>query len=414
MLLADFMSFFKTKDNNKSNNESIDINDNIYKRLNNEGIHINKLDIKEFKEVVEKSYKDLVYKYKDLIQKYHKDFEVPTLRFDLEGSSKINMGVANDPDTNFKILAFYERNTKSVIIEPGLFYQYFSHQKRIDSIDDKIAHEIAHSIIEQLGFSNIANYKGEDIASRIVKDELLANLFAAEVGVKKRGLPISNKAVANELIKNNSDLSKLLKMKDDQEKYLDNLEKYSNRVQEKVKSLSDYIEDEIKSMKENGLQIDYAEINSNYLKDIQEISREYLGQITKNYAVTAYGAPTVGTVKALLNEKMSVDEIITNISKDISSVSEINEYLEGGIGAVTLEFISPKEPDFLKQIIEEVITKESLNEKKDNYDVVFQQISDKIESEFEGIYEYTLDIISSKKKLLSNLPDIIKDLNTDK
>jgi hypothetical protein len=233
------------------------------------------------------------------------------------------------------------------------------------------------------------------------------------VGVKKRGLPISNKAVANELIKNNSDLSKLLKMKDDQEKYLDNLEKYSNRVQEKVKSLSDYIEDEIKSMKENGLQIDYAEINSNYLKDIQEISREYLGQITKNYAVTAYGAPTVGTVKALLNEKMSVDEIITNISKDISSVSEINEYLEGGIGAVTLEFISPKEPDFLKQIIE-VITKESLNEKKDNYDVVFQQISDKIESEFEGIYEYTLDIISSKKKLLSNLPDIIKDLNTDK
>ncbi len=410
---------FRIKDleNNKSSVKSLNRQDNsskdnsiIEKDLGKEPkAYFKESDIEEFKYIVETAYNDSIEGYSKLAQKYNKEFKAPSLYFDLKDSYKTAFGLIDDSKLSSKVLGAYDTGLNRVVIKPGLLYKYIKNKEKPDAVEHTVAHEVAHSIVFQLGLTKSSNYEGKKGVQEKVKNELLANLFAAELRVKKKGMPLSNEAIAKQLIEDNSDLLYLSNDIDATKIYLNDFKKYSKDVQKLIKHFSDVVYKLIKQSNKDGKAVDYDALNDYYSDKVDKVLKEYLTNMMGNYAVPVYSAPVLGAAKALLGQRKSIDAIIDSASKDLSSIKEIKRYLKGSFASVNLMSISLMESDFVKLIPPTVIT-ESLKEDgiSFSYEKAFSKISDKVENEFKRLNYYMSENLKSEKKLLRDLSRLEK------
>ncbi|ASI13852.1 hypothetical protein Mia14_0539 [Candidatus Mancarchaeum acidiphilum] len=366
--------------------------------------HFKESDIERFKDAVKIVYRNSVEGYKGLVQKYRTGFKAPILYFDFDDSYKTASGFIDDSRLSFKVLGAYDFISNRIIIKPGLLYKYVNHGCKTYSIEHTVNHEIAHSLVKQLGLADESMEEGKTDFHGIVKGELLANLFAAELEVAKQGLPISNESMARQLIKDDSDLEYLSKDIDAAKAYFRWLNKYSREAQNAIEHISYEVYKYIKKSEGSGKVIDYDAVNDYYSEKVDKVLKNYLVNIMRNYAISVYSAPVLGAAKALLSERKGVEEIINSVSKDMSSVKEIRRYLKGSFASVDLRSMSITKPGSIKRIPIKLVTESLKNEGiYFDYKSTFSRIADSVEDEFDEIGHYLSKNLRTERKLLRDL-----------
>ncbi len=410
----------KTKDYNENNangdkrEERINEGSGEDKTKDNSKIQFNEKDIEEFKSVITRVYKEDLKEYSAIIKDYGKEFKVPELYFDLNNLQKTGFKLIDDLELNSKILASYYFKSNEITIKPELLASYLNSNKDSNILEHTLAHELGHAIAMQFDLTKNVNDDSKKSIYGTITDELLANLFAAESRVKKKGMPLSNEAVAKQLIKDNVDLNLLSNDIDAAKIYLKSLRDYSNNTLPSVKKFSDNMHDKLLDISQNrGIIIGYEnieKINKLYFEGVNLQLKNYMVNALANYTILIYAAPLLGAAKALLSEKMPFKQFIDKVSDNVSSIKEIKRYLKGSFASLNLRLLSAIESDII-EVKSKGLLIDKLNEGNfKNYPEAFSKMANGVEDEFKQLNIYLNMEIESEKKLLRDLSRLEKSL----
>ncbi len=370
-------------------------------------VRFNEKDIEQFKSFIKDLYKADLDGFAGIINSYYKDFRPPELYFDFDSSYKTGFKLIDESKINSVVLAAYDRGLNKIIIKRELLDLYKKGEDNVDSIDHALAHELGHSIAMQSDITKNGVYNSKKSIYGTVTDELLANLFAAELMIVKQGLPISNESVARQLIKDNVDIEFFSKDIDAAKIYLKELDNYSTNVVPSIKRISDTVHAKIIDFSNRGLKsLNYetvVKINNVYFDEVKKQLNDYLINALANYSIHVYSAPLLGASRALLSKRMSVGQLINAVSDDISSVKEIRRYLKGSFASVNLKMLSAIESDLIEITSEQPVI-EAVNDqdKISNYAEVFLKVADRVEDEFKNMNRHLEMEIESEKRLLKD------------
>ncbi len=408
----------KTKDYNENNangdkrEERINEGSGEDKTKDNSKIRFNEKDVLEFKSTINHLYKEDTDVYSDIVKDYGKEFKVPSLYFDMGNSREVSFNI--DEGLYSKILAFYDRKTNEVVIKPELLTYYLNNHKDSDILEHALAHELGHAAANQLGLNKNIEGNKEEYTYEIVTvtNELLANLFAAELRVKKKGMPLSNEAVAKQMVKDELNPSTLSNDIDAAEIYLKYRSNYSNNNLADIKEFNNKVYNKIlDTTQKKGIigEKGIEKINDGYFDLMRLELRTYFLNALANRSILVYSAPVLGAAKALLSEKMPFKQFIDKVSDNVSSIKEIKRYLDGSLASVRLGVLYKIEPgkDEQEGLIE--LEARTLFEKKleeggfKNYPEAFLKMTKYLEGEFDELNYYFNIGIESEKKLLRDL-----------
>ena len=393
---------------NKEEKESLKVNkDN---NTNNKSkINFSEKDIKAFKSTINRIYIEDLEKYGDIIKDYGKEFDIPKLSFN-QDKSKTDIEQKMDPELNSSILAAYNFKSNEIRIKPELLNLYLGSNKDISIIDHTLAHELGHAISMQFGPDNYKNKSVKDKnAYDYVKDELLANLFAAQLSVKKKGLQISNETISKQLIADDTDFKDILKNIDKFEKYLNDLEDYQKNLIQNVKEFSKFAYDKIKEISDDKkIKIDITlvgKINKIYLDRVKLELNNFFKNSLANYSILTYSAPLLGASISLSKQNIDFKDFMNKIFDNISSVKEIKKYIKGSAASLNLRILSPIEFYLIDIEARKALTDELVkgDEFRDTYPQAFLKMEEQVENEFISLNVYLNAKIESERKVLKDL-----------